>query len=504
MKMRCFVMAAAAVSAALALNSCNREQLSPKTGDAQQLTLTVTLPGEAGTRAVFEENKDATGKFLGLKTKWELGDEMSVGMSGSDASTTFKAVSVSEDGKTAVFSGEVLAEWGELSDGTPFWSCYPSTDMDWRQQDGTLANLSDYDYLWIYSDYSGGKLIPNEDKTEREIFLFRFPAGFAFCDESFSGNITLEISGAMIMSVSKILDQIPATGENTIQAGPVAVSEGELTSDVYVAAGCWENPSQVNIAVIPSDGSFVKKYQLNHEDGLAPGKLYTITSVEKLDLVAEAEFVDLGLSVKWAKWNLGATKETDYGDYFAWGETSGYKSGKTDFSWGTYKWMKEGQSDWKYITKYTFADNQTSGIWYDGNTFVGDNGDGEEHKDLASYDYVDDAARAALGGKSRMPTDEEWTELREECTWDWRTAEDGYANNGYLVTGPNGKTIFLPAAGDRVGTGLYYDGSDGYYWSSSLGGSNSDYARRVYFVSGGVTRDSDLRNFGFSVRPVCD
>ena len=130
MKMRCFVMAAAAVSAALALSSCNREQISPKTEGARQLTLTVTRPGEAGTRAVFEENKDATGKFLGLKTKWELGDEMSVGMSGSDASTTFKAVSVSEDGKTAVFSGEVLAEWGELSDGTPFWSCYPSTDMD--------------------------------------------------------------------------------------------------------------------------------------------------------------------------------------------------------------------------------------------------------------------------------------------------------------------------------------------------------------------------------------
>ena len=69
MKMRCLLMAAAAVSAALALNSCNREQLSPKTEGARQLTLTVTLPGEAGTRAVFEENKDATGKFLGLKTK---------------------------------------------------------------------------------------------------------------------------------------------------------------------------------------------------------------------------------------------------------------------------------------------------------------------------------------------------------------------------------------------------------------------------------------------------
>ena len=477
--MRCFVMAAAAVSAALALNSCNREQLSPKTGDAQQLTLTVTLPGEAGTRAVFEENKDATGKFLGLKTKWELGDEMSVGMSGSDASTTFKAVSVSEDGKTAVFSGEVLAEWGELSDGTPFWSCYPSTDMDWRQQDGTLANLSDYDYLWIYSDYSGGKLIPNEDKTEREIFLFRFPAGFAFCDESFSGNITLEISGAMIMSVSKILDQIPATGENTIQAGPVAVSEGELTSDVYVAAGCWENPSQVNIAVIPSDGSFVKKYQLNHEDGLAPGKLYTITSVEKLDLVAEAEFVDLGLSVKWAKWNLGATKETDYGDHFAWGETAA----KTDYSWDTY--FDNPSGDGETFTKYA-TDKKTK------------------------LDLVDDAANAALGSKFRMPTDAEWTALRNEANfkWDWTDDYEGTGVAGRIVTskvpGYEGNTIFLPAAGRRSGTSLNSADSDGDYWSSSLYGYNSFSARFVFFNSGSAYMSFYNRYYGFSVRPVSD
>ena len=479
MKMRCFVMAAAAVSAALALSSCNREQISPKTEGARQLTLTVTLPGEAGTRAVFEENKDATGKFLGLKTKWELGDEMSVGMSGSDASTTFKAVSVSEDGKTAVFSGEVLAEWGELSDGTPFWSCYPSTDMDWRQQDGTLANLSDYDYLWIYSDYSGGKLIPNEDKTKREIFLFRFPAGFAFCDESFSGNITLEISGAMIMSVSKILDQIPATGENTIQAGPVAVLEGELTSDVYVAAGCWENPSQVNIAVIPSDGSFVKKYQLNHEDGLAPGKLYTITSVEKLDLVAEAEFVDLGLSVKWAKWNLGATKETDYGDHFAWGETAA----KTDYSWDTY--FDNPSGDGETFTKYA-TDKKTK------------------------LDLVDDAANAALGSKFRMPTDAEWTALRNEANfkWDWTDDYEGTGVAGRIVTskvpGYEGNTIFLPAAGRRSGTSLNSAASDGDYWSSSLYGYNSFSARFVFFNSGSAYMSFYNRYYGFSVRPVSD
>lgn len=500
MKTRDLFVTAAVLAAALSFVSCSKNE-PVSTTEGRQLTMTLTLPGEAGTRSVFEENKDATGKFLGLKTKWGLGDEMSVGMTGSDASTTLTAVSVSEDGKTAVFSGEVLAEWGELSDGTPFWSCYPSTDMDWRQQDGTLANLSDYDYLWFYSDYSGGKLIPNEDKTEREIFLFRFPAGFAFCDESFSGNITLEISGAMIMSVSKILDQIPATGENTIQAGPVAVSKGELTSDVYVAAGCWENPSQVNIGVVPFDGSFVKKYQLDYDDGFELGKLYTITSVEKLDLVSEAEFVDLGLEsgLKWAKWNLGAANETECGDYYAWGEIAP----KTDYSWATYKWMQEGKSEWMYMTKYSFSDGWKEGIWYDGDTFVGDDRDGVEHEDLASYGYEDDAARVALGGGSRMPSAKDWNELHEDCTWDWKTTDDGYAANGFLVTGPNGNTIFLPAAGFWNGTSHLDEGTYGHYLSSSLA-IRSDCMMSMRFTSGSIGADISGRYYGEPVRPVCD
>ena len=472
MKTRDLFVTAAVLAAALSFVSCSKNE-PVSTTEGRQLTMTLTLPGEAGTRAVFEENKDATGKFLGLKTKWGLGDEMSVGMTGSDASTTLTAVSVSEDGKTAVFSGEVLAEWGELSDGTPFWSCYPSTDMDWRQQDGTLANLSDYDYLWFYSDYSGGKLIPNEDKTEREIFLFRFPAGFAFCDESFSGNITLEISGAMIMSVSKILDQIPATGENTIQAGPVAVSKGELTSDVYVAAGCWENPSQVNIGVVPFDGSFVKKYQLDYDDGFELGKLYTITSVEKLDLVSEAEFVDLGLEsgLKWAKWNLGAANETECGDYYAWGEIAP----KTDYSWDTYFDTTDGG-----ITFERYAlDKKTE------------------------LDPEDDAAYAALGGKFHMPTNADWNELRADCTWEWKTTDDGYANNGYLVSGPNGNTIFLPATGYRGDTEISSVGTYGYYWSSSLYDYFDDSAWRLEWRSI-VDNTGGGRYFGQSVRPVSD
>ena len=81
---------------------------------------------------------------------------------------------------------------------------------------------------------------------------------------------------------------------------------------------------------------------------------------------------------------------------------------------------------------------------------------------------------------------------------------DGYARNGYLVTGPNNRTIFLPAAGIRFGTSLNLAGSDGGYWSSSLSEYSSDYARDVLFDSEGVGSSGDRRYYGFSVRPVSE
>ena len=217
--------------------------------------------------------------------------------------------------------------------------------------------------------------------------------------------------------------------------------------------------------------------------------------------------------------NVGARTETDYGDYFAWGATTpfymeynGYGaadphwiSGKTGYDWTNYPFMQSGQSGYQYITKYTFADGQTEGIWYEGGTFKGDNGDGVEHKDFASYDYVDDAARANWGGTWRTPTDAEWTWLRTNCTWTW-AAQNGV--NGMLVrskvAGYTDKTIFLPAAGKRENANLNNAGSYGCYWSSSLYETYSDCAWGVYFKSGRFDWDSPNRFSGQSIRPVME
>ena len=205
------------------------------------------------------------------------------------------------------------------------------------------------------------------------------------------------------------------------------------------------------------------------------------------------EYVDLGLpsGIKWAKRNLGASKPSDYGHYYAWGETEP----KTDYTWATYKWMQAGQSDWKHITKYTVADGQTEGIWYDaGGTFIGDN--------KTTLEAADDAATRKLGSPWRMPTLVEIRELLDanNCTWTW-TTQDG--KNGYEVKSKtNGNSIFLPAAGYREGSVLRNAGSEGNCWSSSLRAAYSDYARGLFFDSDEHDWYNIDRFCGFSVRPV--
>jgi len=225
------------------------------------------------------------------------------------------------------------------------------------------------------------------------------------------------------------------------------------------------------------------------------------------------EYVDLGIvvdgkKIKWATCNVGASKPTEYGDYFAWGATvpfyaEGYSqynpcsdwiSGKTGYDWASYPFMQSSQSDWKHITKYTVADEQTSGIWYDGSTFIGDN--------KAVLDLEDDAASANWGGSWRMPTYEEFGALVTLVTKEWVTDYEGSGISGYKFTG-NGKTLFLPAAGCRYDTYLYNAGTYGDYWSSSLY-EYSDYAWYVSFDSEGVGRGGIFRYRGQSVRPVSE
>ncbi len=135
--------------------------------------------------------------------------------------------------------------------------------------------------------------------------------------------------------------------------------------------------------------------------------------------ISDHDYVDLGLSVKWATCNVGASSFTVYGDYFAWGETEP----KEDYSWKTYMWCNGG---YKTINKYRYGfDNETV------------------------LESLDDAATVNWGEKWRMPTIAELQELENNCTWEWKIIN---GVNGYKITAKNNNWIFLPAAGYRDGT----------------------------------------------------
>ena len=254
------------------------------------------------------------------------------------------------------------------------------------------------------------------------------------------------------------------------------------------------------------------------------------------------EYVDLGLpsGLKWAKCNIGAEKETDYGDYFQWGETTP----DTDYSWATYKY-RNGSSDTltKYCTDsdYGTVDNKTT------------------------LEPEDDAASQIMGGKWRMPTASEYQTLYNETLWVWcpggkvgikKTNESGNESieyiaypTGYFVfktesdkkqigaftTDENGNLIgytatsgtvyypgahkvtegdvtsiadgdihiFFPDSGLADGTGVNYRGSFGYYWSRSLHPSYSDYGLSLDFLSSNINPQYyHDRYFGFCVRGV--
>lgn len=202
--------------------------------------------------------------------------------------------------------------------------------------------------------------------------------------------------------------------------------------------------------------------------------------VDRIFPIGTPQAIDLGLpsGLKWASFNLGASKPEEYGDYYAWGETKP----KEVYSWETYKWcMGSYSSLTKYCSVLTYGYNRFN----DGKTVL---------------EPEDDAAYVNLGGNWRMPTDAEWTELRTKCTWEW-TSVSGVS--GHEVTGPNGKRIFLPAAGSRVDTSLNFRDSDGDYWSSSLYNYNQNFAWTVWLQSGRVSRSSGCYRYsGNSVRPV--
>ena len=282
-----------------------------------------------------------------------------------------------------------------------------------------------------------------------------------------------------------------------LSSSSLTITEGttaELTATISPSSAtfndlCWfssnSSVAKINRGTVTAVAAGTATLTVVAADGSGAKAACKVT-VTKGSISHEA--VDLGLpsGIKWATCNIGANNPEDYGDYFAWGETKGYNSGKTTFTWENYTYCK-GTED--TMTKYC----SDSSYGYNGYT--------DSRTTLTS---ADDAATANWGDDWRMPTYDEWSELTntDNCTWTWTTEN---SINGYKVTSKkNKKSIFLPAAGARSSTQELL-GEEGFYWSSSLYTNQPNRGHETYFTSEKASANYVIpREFGLSVRPVTD
>lgn len=182
--------------------------------------------------------------------------------------------------------------------------------------------------------------------------------------------------------------------------------------------------------------------------------------------LTSGEYVDLGLSVMWATCNLGASKPTDAGGYYAWGETK-EKGSYTE-------------------NTYTYYNSTTASY-----TEIGD--------DIAGTEF--DAAYVNLGDGWKIPNKSQFDELIKECNWTW-TSKEGV--NGYVITGKNGNNIFIPAASMK---GSYfildsYINKEGFYLASDKASFSKDKINHLWIRGSDYTTVSTVKYYGYTIRPV--
>ena len=241
---------------------------------------------------------------------------------------------------------------------------------------------------------------------------------------------------------------VPSVGGQEIRVG--SNGDGNYT---YSLSGLKDNTTYYYCAYLLVDDQYTY------------GDVRSFTTEKKKDEITPGQMVDLGLSVKWAGWNVGASRPEEYGGYYAWGELEE----KDDYDYDTYQYID--QQIWRYI-------------------FIGDNISGTQY----------DVARVQWGGNWRMPTLLECQELIEKCSWEWMAYK---GVNGMMVTGPNGNSIFLPSAGHRDLENINYQGEGGTYWTGTH--NSMGWSCYLGFYSGGVHCGNDsFRYGGYTIRPVSE
>ena len=469
-----------AILALLALVGCNDIKEfaeSPET----TIVLTATREGVSpDTKSVHMEDGS---------TWWNPKEEISVFYgSGSNGGSKFisKNTTLAE---TTEFEGLI-----SMSGSQDFWAVYPySTE---NSCDGnSITTVISSEQTGVEGNFSGDVFPAMGRSNSLTMPFYNICGGIKFFvsrsdikSVTFKGNNGETLAGKVKVAFG--YDGKPEVAE-------IIEGQKEVTL-TYPDGGAFRAGKYYYITLLPAslEGGFTMTFTTASETGtLTSDKTQTVKrsvfgTLKNIDSkvsewkssIVEPEYVDLGLSVKWATFNVGATKPEEYGDYFAWGETDS----KEDYSWLTYKWCNGGLMA---LTKYCTSNDQWYGVGSPDNKTV--------------LVPEDDAASLNWGSNWRMPTDEEWTELRENCTCAWTDNYNETGIAGLVVTASNSNGIFLPASGWREDPAdLSGVGSDGFYWSSSLNESSPSNAWFIYFGTSGFRRYDFTRRSGYSIRPV--
>ena len=425
-------------------------------------------------RATMEgcTSKDGKTALNGTALNWVAGDEIAVyGTAGRGIYTA-----TPQTPATVALFDNVSGETGNA----PFRAYYPTT----LTTDGVHVTLP------AVQTTADGSLteFPMYAQSDDNTLAFRNLCGAL--------KLHLTKAGVSVSSI-EVSTNTPINGQYTLRYTGVPVIDYESNGTNSTVLECETpqpiangkdfyiylphgNYTEMAFTITASDGSVCTKHSKANVAIYITRSQYTTINLGENDLefVNSEDWVDLGLpsGLLWATRNVGATSPEDYGDYFAWGETTT----KSVYDWTTYIYCNGARAQ---LTKYC----NNSDYGYNGFT---DN--------LTILQPGDDAATANYGG--RTPTKEEWQELLNNTTSQWTTLN---GVNGRLFTASNGNSLFLPAAGGRRDSSLYYAGGDGYYWSSSL---TTDYPYRAWIFNfdsdGQRMYDGSGRGSGRSVRAV--
>lgn len=450
--------------------------------DLNGVELTVKAScGEKDTRTVVASN--------GSSIMWSPGDAINM-FYGSGSAGKFTEQTLSEPSTYAEFNGvlQVVTGSNETSAGArSFWGVYPYNEAN--TCDGGSVTITIPSVQQPAENTFADGLNPSvATGPGLDLVFYNVGSWFIFTVKSegiTSATLTGNNGEDLVGKVKVAMDS---------EGHPSAtVIDGEKRVTMNAPEGGFTPGVQYYMVILPQ--TLQQGYTLTLSKGDQTASFVNTRSSEfirsyfrrkqnadsDLEFESSPDYVDLGLSVKWAKYNIGASSPEEFGDYYAWGETTPQLNGA--YSWTSYSWSVDGNtysftkycSDFNYGNYYTVCDRNYL------------------------LDPQDDVASVKLGGNWRMPTDEEMNELLSNCTWTWDSSRSGYIVSSKV----NNNSIFLPSAGRKYSNKI--ESGVGFYWTSSHNNVDNNkqyYAKGLYFTSSSHLPISALRCNGLAVRPV--